>query len=121
MTGKLRAAWEKLYKRCDGIIFVLDSSDPLRLAVVKEELALTLSHEDLEHKPVPILFLANKMDLSEAVDCTSCTKALGLDDIRGRRWKIYSSNALTGEGLADAISWFTDEVKNCNCRNKLVT
>jgi len=112
LTGKLRGAWDKLYKKCDGIIFVLDSSDPLRLAVAKEELALTLSHEDLGRKSVPILFLANKMDVDEALDTVSCSKALGLDDIRDRRWQIYSSNAVTGEGLNDAIGWFTDELKN---------
>ena len=120
LTGKLREAWEKLYKTCDGIIFVLDSSDPLRLAVAKEELALTLCHEDLEQKPVPILFLSNKMDLSDAIGCDSCTKALGLSDIRDRRWRIYSSNALTGEGLTEAIGWFTGEVQNCMNRKKLV-
>ena len=123
MTGKHRDAWEKLYRRCDGVIFVLDSSDPLRFAVAKEELAMTLSNEDFDHKPVPvpILFLANKMDLSEAVDCMSCTKALGLDEFHDRRWQIYSSNALTGEGLTEAMDWFTDEMKKCMSRNKLVT
>jgi len=119
LTGKFCAAWEKLYKRCDGIIFVLDSSDRLRFAVAKEELALTLSHEDLEHKPVPVLLLANKMDLSEAVDCLSCTKALGLSNIKDRQWKIYASNALTGEGLIEAIGWFTGEVKRYAKPNKL--
>jgi len=116
LTGKLRAAWEKLYKKCDGIIFVLDSSDPLRLAVAREELALTLTHEDLESKPVPILFLANKMDVDEAIDCKACSEALGLSDIGDRHWKIFPSNGLTGEGLGDAIDWFTDELKNCSKR-----
>jgi len=117
LTGKLRGAWEKLYKRCDGIIFVLDSSDPLRFAVAKEEIVMTLSHEDIDHKPVPILFLANKMDLEEAVDCVSCMKALGLDEFNNRRWQIYSSNALTGEGLTEAMDWFTGEMKKCMSRN----
>jgi len=110
LTGKFRAVWEKLYRKCNGIIFVLDSSDPLRIAVAKEELLLTLSHEDLEHKPVPILFLANNMDNNEAIDCTFCTEALELSNIRDRRWQMYSVNALTGEGLIDAVDWFTSQV-----------
>jgi len=110
LTGRIRAPF--LYERCDGIIFVLDSSEPLRLAVAREELELALSDTDLKRKPVPILFLANKMDKGEAIDCVSCTKALGLNEISDRRWKIYSSNALTGEGLTDAIGWLTGEVKN---------
>ena len=105
---------------------MLDSSDPLRFAVAKEELAMTLSNEDFDHKPVPvpILFLANKVDLSglsRAVICTSCKKALGLDEFHDRRWQIYSSNALTGEGLTEAMDWFNDEMKKCMSRNKLVT
>jgi len=109
LTGKQRASWEALYKRCDGIIFVLDSSDKLRLAVVKEELTMMVSHEDLE--PVPILFLANKKDVEGAVDCQSCMKALGLANIYDRRWSIYPSNAITGEGVTDAVSWLVGEVK----------
>jgi len=119
VTGKQRAEWETLYRRCDGIIFVLDSSDALRLAVVKEELVLMLSHEDLAQKPVPILFLANKMDVIGAADCTNCMEALGLCNICDRRWKIYSSNAITGEGLTDAFDWFTGEVKKYRRGNKL--
>jgi len=109
LTGKIRAPF--LYGRCDGIIFVLDSSEPLRLAVAREELEQALSHRDLERRPVPMLFLANKMDKGEAIDCESCTKALGLNEISDRRWKIYSSNALTGQGLTEAIGWLTSEVK----------
>jgi len=74
-----------------------------------------LSHEDLDG--VPMLFLANKMDVDEALDSAGCTKALDLDHIRRRRWKIYSSNAVTGEGLAEAVGWFTDELKT-NSRPK---
>ena len=111
MAGKLFAAWEKLYKLCDGIIFVLDSADQLRLCVAREELAMTLSHEDIEHRPVPILILANKKDLGKAIDCEGCTEVLRLNEIHKRRWRIYSSNAVTGEGLTEAISWFTGELK----------
>jgi len=117
LTGKHRAAWEALYRKCDGIIFVLDTTDKLRLAVVREELTLMLSREDLEM--VPIVFLANKVDAEGALDCTSSIiKALGLDDICDRRWRIYQSNAITGEGLTDAIDWFTGEIKNHKKRNK---
>ena len=39
--------WERYYGSCDAIIFVLDSSDTIRMSVVKEELDLLLNHRDV--------------------------------------------------------------------------
>ena len=60
--GRYRDLWEHYYKDCHGVIFVIDSSDKLRLVVVKEELDLLLQHPDISCKRIPILFFANKMD-----------------------------------------------------------
>lgn len=37
-AGKYRKLWEKYYQDTDAVIFVVDSSDKLRMAVVKEEM-----------------------------------------------------------------------------------
>jgi len=42
-----RSLWEHYYKDCHGIIFIIDSSDKLRLVVVKEELDMLLQHPDV--------------------------------------------------------------------------
>lgn len=42
-----RPLWEHYYKDCHGIIFIIDSSDKLRLVVVKEELDMLLQHPDV--------------------------------------------------------------------------
>lgn len=42
-----RSLWEHYYKDCQGIIFLIDSSDKLRLVVVKEELDMLLQHPDV--------------------------------------------------------------------------
>jgi hypothetical protein len=42
-----RSLWEHYYKDCQGIIFIIDSSDKLRLVVVKEELDMLLQHPDV--------------------------------------------------------------------------
>lgn len=49
MSGhdRYRALWEHYYKDCQGIIFIIDSSDKLRLVVVKEELDMLLQHPEI--------------------------------------------------------------------------
>lgn len=49
MSGhdRYRSLWEHYYKDCQGIIFIIDSSDKLRLVVVKEELDMLLQHPDI--------------------------------------------------------------------------
>jgi hypothetical protein len=42
--GKYRNLWEHHYKDCQGIVFVVDSSDKMRMAVAKDELDMLLQH-----------------------------------------------------------------------------
>ena len=41
-ASKYRRLWEKYYKETDAVVFVVDSSDRLRLAVAREELCFML-------------------------------------------------------------------------------
>ncbi|XP_033636008.1 ADP-ribosylation factor-like protein 6 [Asterias rubens] len=109
--GKYRNLWEHYYREAQGIIFVLDSSDKLRMVVAKEELELLLKHKDISQKCIPILFFANKMDLRESLSSVQCTKHLELEHIKDKPWHICASNALTGEGLHEGIEWLTDKLK----------
>ena len=68
----MRSMWSKYYRDCHGVIFLIDSSDPDRFKVVKDELRLCFvvllfigdlaSNTDLED--LPILICANKQDLA---------------------------------------------------------
>ncbi len=40
--GRYRNLWEHYYKECQGIVFVVDSSDKLRMVVAKDELDMLL-------------------------------------------------------------------------------
>jgi GTPase SAR1 family protein len=48
------------------VIFVVDSADKERIEVAKQELELMLQEEEL--KGVPVLLLANKQDLPNALN-----------------------------------------------------
>lgn len=109
--GRYRDLWEHYYKDCNGIIFVIDSSDRLRLVVVKEELNLLLQHPDICNRKLPILFFANKMDSKEALSSVKIAAALGLDRIMDKPWHISASNALTGEGLQEGVEWLTQQIR----------
>ncbi|XP_014479764.1 PREDICTED: ADP-ribosylation factor-like protein 6 isoform X1 [Dinoponera quadriceps] len=107
-----RSLWEHYYKDCHGIIFIIDSSDKLRLVVVKEELDMLLQHPDVAGRKIPILFLANKMDLPDSLTTVKLVAGLGLERIQNKPWHIRATNALTGEGLQPAIEWLTDQIRD---------
>ena len=91
------------YRNVHGIIFVVDSTDRLRFAVARDELWMLLDHKDLTYKKAmflhknkhifnqnntnwlfqtPLLILANKTDLKDAVPAAEIHLNLGLDLIR---------------------------------------
>jgi len=110
--GRYRNMWEHYYRDCHGIIFVIDSSDKLRLAVAHEELDQLLAHPDVRERRVPVLFFANKMDVRDAVTIGHCSTVLGLSQIENKPWHICASNAITGEGLDEGINWLTDQIRD---------
>lgn len=74
MSGqsKYRSLWERYYADCHGVVFVIDSSDTMRMAVACNELQLMIQHPEMMKnrsttKGVPILILANKSDLDTAI------------------------------------------------------
>jgi ADP-ribosylation factor-like protein 5B len=62
-----------------------------------------LEHEDLAR--TPILVLANKQDLPDAMGVEELTRALDLHAIRNHDWHIQACCALNGQGLLEALSW----------------
>ena len=127
--GRYRNLWEHYYRDCQGIIFVVDSSDRLRMVVAKDELDMLLQvitdygkptesttdwladlttfpwqHPDIQARRLPILFFANKMDLRDAMSSVKVSQTLGLERLLDKPWHICASNANTGEGLQVGLS-----------------
>ena len=69
-------------------MFVVDSADRLRLTVVKDEMDEMMKHSDVVDKRIPILFLANKMDLPDACTPSELSDLLRLDLIKTKPWHI---------------------------------
>ncbi|KAJ6649588.1 ADP-ribosylation factor-like protein 6 [Pseudolycoriella hygida] len=111
-AGRYRSLWEHHFKSSQGIVFVIDSSDRMRLVVVKDELDTLLHHPDIVDRKVPILLFANKMDTPEALSSVKIAAALGLEKIKDKPWHISSSNALTGDGLQDGVQWLVQQIRD---------
>ncbi|EPY33642.1 Arf/Sar family, other [Strigomonas culicis] len=112
---KFRSLWESHYSTVQGIVFVIDSSDVLRLCVVKDELEALLQHPDLNadagRKRVPVLVYANKNDLEGAKTPAELTELLDLPELMGDRpYNIFSSDARKGVALAEGMGWLQETV-----------
>ncbi|XP_018650083.1 ADP-ribosylation factor-like 6, arl6 [Schistosoma mansoni] len=110
-SGTYRNLWEKFYKECEAIIYVVDSSDELRLTVVEDEFQQLLKHPDICNRRIPILLFANKMDLSNSITVIEIVKILGLEKLRNKSWRIFASNAINGEGLNEGLMWLFGQLK----------
>ena len=67
----IRPYWKNYYENTDGLVYVVDSSDEVRLKECSETLQTLLSEENLLN--VPLLVFANKQDLQFALDAEEVT------------------------------------------------
>jgi ADP-ribosylation factor-like protein 3 len=93
----IRPYWRNYYDQTDALIYVIDSADRRRMEETGVELQQLLDEEKLAN--VPLLVMANKQDLINALSADEITAELGLNELRERTWQILPCSARTGEGL----------------------
>jgi len=74
----------------------------------KETLHRLIGQHGANHKPV--LVLATKQDQPGAIPPGEIAALLDLPSLVGVDWRLSGCNALTGEGLAEAMHWLTHVV-----------
>lgn len=107
----LRSYWRNYFESTDGLIWVVDSADRLRLEDCKRELSTLLREERLAG--ATLLVFANKQDLPGALSSDAIKDALDLDNIETHHWCIRDCSAVTGENLLVGIDWLMDDI---SCR-----
>ncbi|XP_073848226.1 ADP ribosylation factor-like 6 [Musca autumnalis] len=114
MSGawKYRNLWQHQFKNCQGLIYVIDASDKMRMVVVKDELDILLQHPDLVNRPIPILFYGNKSDCENSLSSVNIASALELTSISDKPWHICCCSAKTGDGLEEGVQWLIQQVRN---------
>ncbi|XP_022083725.1 ADP-ribosylation factor-like protein 1 [Acanthaster planci] len=105
----IRPYWRCYYSNTDAIIYVVDSSDKDRMGISKSELVAMLEEEEL--KNALLLVMANKQDIEGALTDTQVASELGLAALRNRKYQIFKTSALKGDGLEEAMQWLVNELK----------
>ena len=87
--------------RASGIIFVVDAADASRFDEARQELHKPLSEPRL--RGVPLLVLANKMDLPEVEAALGVAERDPRPD--GARCAVQGACSLCGDGVVAALEW----------------
>lgn len=109
----LRSMWSRYYKSCHGIIFIIDSTDTERFQECYDML-IEIAHDNawLEDGSVsvnvPILMLANKQDLPQAVDLVSLKTGVFIrlvSELEATDSKLLPVSVLENKGLKESLEW----------------
>ena len=109
----IRAYWKNYFESTDGLIWVVDSADRVRVELCKAELLSLLSQEKLAG--ASLLIFANKQDIVGALSSEEIAQVLELETdpiYQNRHWSIQSCSAVTGDGLAGGVEWIMSDISN---------
>lgn len=106
--GKYRELWSTYIRQSDGVVFVIDKSDHVRMSRVREEIQDVM--QLCNSLNLPLLILANKTDKD---------KQLRIDDIASITqapqaritYSIKECCAVTGEGLNAGRDWIMQSME----------
>ncbi|KAF3912233.1 hypothetical protein AA313_de0200543 [Arthrobotrys entomopaga] len=107
---KFHPLWKHWFPNTKGLVFVVDSSNADSLNDAAVEFQALLNESLLSS--TSFLVLANKMDLPDAKSIDEISQIFGLIGVRGRRWHVAATNAVSGDGLYDALEWLVDSVRS---------
>lgn len=102
----LRSIWEKYYEEAHAVVFVVDAACPSRFEDSKSALEKVLRHEDL--RGAPLLILANKQDLAEAVSADELARYLDLKKLDERAYTFEGVSAYDGTGVKESVDWLVE-------------
>lgn len=106
----IRSYWRNYFEQTDGVIWVVDSSDKLRLKDCKEELHNLLKQDKLSGST--LLVLCNKQDIDGALSINEIMEVLDLESITTRHWMILGCSALKSEGVEKGIDWIISDINS---------
>ncbi|KAL9814041.1 putative small GTP-binding protein [Arabidopsis thaliana] len=99
----LRSIWEKYYEEAHALIYLIDAACPTRFEDSKSALEKALRHEDLQG--APLLILANKQDLTNAVSAEELDRYLDLKKLDERVYMFEAVSGYDGRGIKESIEW----------------
>ncbi|XP_062587608.1 uncharacterized protein LOC134249254 [Saccostrea cucullata] len=98
---RYRQLWRYYYQASEGLVFVVDSNDRERIVESRDELFGILQYDEM--RGVPVVIIANKQDLPNALSPSDMAEMMGLHKLTSRKWFIQSACATTGEGIYESM------------------
>lgn len=106
----LRPIWDRYAGEAEALIWVIDSADRSKLEDARKTLKMLLEKENL--RTSPLLVLANKQDVDDAMDPVKISLALDLlSDAELRPQCVQPCSSRTGEGLQEGLEWLISCLK----------
>jgi small GTP-binding protein len=95
--------WRHYLQKAQGLIFVIDSNNVVRIDEARDELHRLLEQDEL--RDAILLVYANKQDLPNAIKPEELGNRLRLNSILNRVWQVQGTCAMTGDGLYEGLDW----------------
>ncbi|KAI8983872.1 ADP-ribosylation factor family-domain-containing protein [Pilobolus umbonatus] len=101
----LQSIWERYYSECHAIVFVVDSTDAIRLNECRDTFEKMITNDAVEG--VPVLMLANKQDVPGALRVEEIKEVFNKIAVKlgARDSRVLPVSALEGNGVEDAVDW----------------
>ncbi|AGO11861.1 AaceriADR093Wp [[Ashbya] aceris (nom. inval.)] len=93
------------HERCKAVIFVVDAAD--RSGIEAARTALHTLLDDATLRTRPLLLLANKTDMPDALPESTLRDMLGLSAGLPRPWRLQAVSAARRTGIYPGLEWLT--------------
>ena len=104
-----KALWQPHVEASDGVCFLFDSTDANSVDQAKKWLDEVLIWINTGGD-TPLLFLANKSDLTNALELKDIINRLQLKNIKKKSFGIYQISALNGHQVNEAFEWLFERM-----------
>lgn len=115
---KLRPLWRQFYHGADGVIFIVDSSDVSRIGEAQDELFSMVSDEAMRPSGVPVVVVANKQDLPNALKSYELVERMELRELTTNPWYVQEMCATNGDGIYEGVTMMAQMVKEFRKKSK---
>ncbi|CUI15204.1 ADP-ribosylation factor 1, putative [Bodo saltans] len=105
---RLRPLWRHYYENTNGVIFVVDSCDRLRVKLARDEISKMMSEPALRDSKLCVF--ANKQDMPGALTAAELIEGLELRNLK-HQWFVQPTSAVSGAGLYEGLDWLATVLK----------
>lgn len=118
-SEELRRYWRMYFDGLSGVVFVIDSADKRRLEETGLELHRLLQSPTLSG--IPLLILANKQDMIDALPSQKVVLGLNLGAVRDRDWHVQACSARDRRGVEEGFAWVLSQATKAAKRQQTRT